>query len=263
MEHTLRTEDIVEAINREGEQTALVLFSGVQFCTGQFFDMKAITEAGHAKGCRVGFDLAHAVGNVEMHLHDWCVDFACWCTYKYLNSGPGAVAGAFVHERHDSDKNLKQFKGWWGVEFRKRFSMMNDDLPFIPGAMGYALCNPPVLSMLPVLASIEIFHEVGMEKVVAKQRQLTGYLELLLHRTIGSAHFEILTPSNVHERGCQLSISFKRNLDAVFQELCKRGVVCDIRRSRVIRVAPCPLYNSFLDVYKFVSQLKNCLDNDS
>ena len=259
-EHTLRSEDIIQRINEEGDDVALILFSGVQFYTGQYFDIEAITVAGLGKGCRVGFDLAHAIGNVEMKLHDWNVDFASWCSYKYLNGGPGAIGGAFVHEKHAKDSSLKRFDGWWGVEVRKRFTMNNDNLPFITGAMAYAVSNPPVMSMLPVMASLDIFHSAGMQKLLNKQKLLTGFLEYLLYYHLDSSLFEILTPSNINERGCQLSISFSVNLDYVFTVIRRRGVICDMRRSRVLRVAPCPLYNKFSDVYKFVMYLKEALD---
>ena len=258
-EHTLRTEDIVHQIEQHGTEIALVMFSGVHFYTGQYFNMEAIAAASQRVGCRVGFDLAHAVGNVEMKLHDWNVDFACWCSYKYVNGGPGAVAGAFVHEKHFHDTTLKRLDGWWGVTLQKRFGMENGDLPFIKGAMAYAVSNPPVMSMLPVMASLQIFHEIGMPQLVRKQKLLTGLLEYLLLHYFGDT-IDILTPSTPRDRGCQLSISFSMNLDDIFKEIQKRGVVCDMRRSHVVRIAPTPMYNSFKDVHSFVTILRQVVD---
>ncbi|XP_057309335.1 kynureninase-like [Hydractinia symbiolongicarpus] len=265
----LRNEDIISLIEEEGDEIALILFSGVQFYTGQYFDLQSITKAGHNKGCKVGFDLAHAVGNVELKMHEWDVDFACWCTYKYLNSGPGSTAGAFVHEKYAYDKNIKKLTGWWGVEFKDRFHMDNEKLPIIPGARGYAVSNPALFSTIPVLASLDIFEKVGMSKIIKKQRLLTGYLEYLIKCTLTSqlpshmTHFgakvDIITPSDVRCRGSQLSLHFSMSIDIVHKELTRRGVVCDKRQPNVIRVSPAPLYNNFTDVFKFVETLSQVL----
>ncbi|XP_065651600.1 kynureninase isoform X3 [Hydra vulgaris] len=264
-EYLLRTEDILQLIHEQGDSIALILFSGVQYKTGQYFDLKAITEAGHHKGCKVGFDLAHAVGNVELKLHDWNVDFAAWCTYKYLNAGPGSIGGLFIHERYAYEKDLKRFSGWWGVEFKERFHMDNNNLPLIPGARGFTLSNPCVLAVVSLFSSLEIFHKVGIEKIIKKQRLLTGYLEYLIKYKFGSdinnssnhsgIFISIITPENLTSRGSQLSLAFSCNGTEIFSELQRRGVVCDFRQPNVMRVAPAPLYNSFVDVHKFVSIL--------
>ena len=262
-EETLRTEDIVRVIEEQGEEIALIMFSGIQFYTGQFFDMEAITAAGHRKGCYVGFDLAHAVGNVELKLHDWNVDWAAWCCYKYLNGGPGVTGGIFVHKNHDNNTELKRLDGWWGVDLQRRMEMENDDLPLMKGAKGYAQSCNSALATVPLLASLELFHSIGMAKLIKKQKLLTGFLEYLIWENFDSATVQILTPSTTQDRGCQLSLSFTMNLDAVFGEMKKHGVVVDVRRSHVIRVAPAPLYNSFNDVFRFVSVLKKIIKCNS
>ena len=245
-EHTLRRDDILSAIEREGPRTALVLLGGVNYYTGQFYPLEAVTRAAHAQGCLVGFDLAHAVGNVPLKLHDWGPDFACWCSYKYLNSGPGSLAGAFVHQRHETTERPR-FAGWWGHDKESRFKMGPDFRP-IPGAEGWQLSNPPILSLAAVKASLEIFDEVGMEALREKSLKLTGFLlELLL----GQAGFHIMTPTAEEERGCQLSLVVERNGRKVFDALTESGVVCDWREPDCIRIAPVPLYNSFEDVLRF------------
>lgn len=263
-EDTLRMEDILEAIHKDGDEIALVLFSGIQYYTGQFFDIAAITSAGHAHGCIVGIDLAHAVGNVPLKLHEWGPDFACWCTYKYLNSGPGCIGGCFVHNRHDSVKDpstgehMNRLSGWWGHRQSDRFQMAPEFIP-CQGAYGYRVSNPSVLLIACVKASLDIFDEAGgMEPLRAKSLLLTGYLEYLLRQELDS-HAKIFTPSDPEQRGCQLSLSFNIDLDEVLKRLGAMGVMCDIRRPSCMRVAPTPLYNSFSDIYEFVKALKSVL----
>ena len=257
-ESTLRTEDIVDAIGREGEKLALILIGGVNYYTGQAFDMKAITDAGHKVGAIVGFDLAHAAGNLELQLHDWDVDFAVWCSYKYLNAGPGAVAGAFIHERHADAFDLPRFAGWWGHDKETRFLMGPEFRP-IRGAEGWQISNPPILQMAALRASLEIFDEVGMSALRAKSVRLTGYLEFLLNE-IRDERISVITPSDPQQRGCQLSIRVKEAHKRLFNEITSRGVSADWREPDVIRVAPVPLYNSFADVYRFAEILKECLE---
>ena len=256
-ESTLRTEDIVDAIEREGESIALVLLGGVNYYTGQAFDMQAITEAGHKAGAVVGFDLAHAAGNLELHLHDWNVDFAVWCSYKYLNGGPGAVAGAFIHERHASAFDLPRFAGWWGHDKATRF-LMGPEFHPIPGAEGWQISNPPILQMAALRAALEIFDEVGMLALRQKSEKLTGYLEFLLNK-LGHERISVITPTDPKQRGCQLSIRVKNADKSLFDAIASRGVSADWRGPDVIRVAPVPLYNSFTDVLKFAEILRECL----
>lgn len=251
-EDTLRTEDILETIEREGAETALVLIGGVNYYTGQFYDLKAITEAGHRQGCVVGFDLAHAAGNVPLKLHDWDVDFACWCSYKYLNSGPGSVAGCFVHERH-AQTDRPRFAGWWGHDKESRFKMGPDFHP-IPGAEGWQLSNPPILSLAAVKASLEMFDEVGMEALRAKSLKLTEFLYFLLE---GEEGFKVMTPREPEDRGCQFSLVVFEGGKRVFEALTEAGVICDWREPDCIRIAPVPLYNSFEDVYRFAQIFKS------
>lgn len=247
-EDTLRTEDIQEVFRRHGQEIALVMLGGVNYYTGQFFDLEAITKVGHEVGAIVGFDLAHAAGNVPLQLHDWGVDFACWCSYKYLNSGPGSVAGCFVHQRHAKTERPR-FAGWWGHDKESRFKMGPDFHP-IPGVEGWQLSNPPILSLAAVKASLEIFHEVGMEKLREKSLLLTDYLLYLLDRH-PDCPFRIMTPRDPSQRGCQLSIIVDRNGREVFKALTEAGVVCDWREPDCIRIAAVPLYNSFQDVHRF------------
>eukprot|EP00048_Salpingoeca_helianthica_P017351 m.236805 g.236805 ORF g.236805 m.236805 type:complete len:444 (-) comp20783_c0_seq1:25-1356(-) len=255
--HTLSDDDIIEAIEREGDSIALVLLSGVQFYTGQFFDIPRITAAAHAKGCVMGLDLAHAVGNVLLSLHDWKVDFACWCSYKYLNSGPGGIAGAFIHERH-AQTTRPRFAGWWGVEPATRFQM-NYDTPFQPGVRGLQLSNPPVLQTVSLLASLNVFAEATMPALRRKSEQLTGFLETLLDTLCSDKYFEIITPRDPARRGCQLSLLFRGPVRPVFDRLEHLGVVVDMREPNVMRVAPAPLYNTFADVLKFVTLMHQAL----
>uniref|UniRef100_A0A8D1C5J2 Kynureninase n=1 Tax=Sus scrofa TaxID=9823 RepID=A0A8D1C5J2_PIG len=265
-EETLRMEDIIEVIENEGDSIAVILFSGVHFYTGQLFNIPAITKAGQAKGCFVGFDLAHAVGNVELYLHDWGVDFACWCSYKYLNSGAGGLAGAFVHEKH-AYTIKPTLVGWFGHELSTRFKMDNK-LQLIPGVTGFRISNPPILLVCPLHASLEIFKQATMKALRRKSILLTGYLEYMIKQYYSQDKAEtkktvvnIITPSSIEDRGCQLTLTFSVPMKQVFQELEKRGVVCDKREPNGIRVAPVPLYNSFHDVYKFINLLTSVLDS--
>lgn len=252
-EHTLRTEDILEVIAEHGAQTAVVLFGGVNYYTGQFYDLEAITLAAQAAGAYAGFDLAHAAGNTELKLHDWNVDFACWCSYKYLNSGPGGVAGAYIHERHAADTSLPRFAGWWGYTKATRFKMEKGFEP-IPTAEGWQLSNAPVLSMAVHKASLDIFEEAGIEQLHTKRKLLSGYLHYILD-DINSRQpekiIEVITPPTEKDRGCQVSMLMLKKGREIFEELTRQGVIADWREPNVIRVAPVPLYNSFEDVYRF------------
>ncbi|MCB0770327.1 MAG: kynureninase [Flavobacteriales bacterium] len=258
-EHTLRNEDILAKIEELGDELALVLFGGVNFYTGQAFDMPAITFAGQAVGAVVGFDLAHAAGNLRLDLHAWNVDFACWCSYKYMNSGPGGVAGIFVHERHHA-KGLPMFAGWWGHDKEDRFKMERTFKP-MPTAEAWQLSNAPVFAMAPHRAALDLFDEAGMEALVKKSAQLTGYLEYViddLSATTGT-RLEIITPRDPAQRGCQLSVVLHGKGRQLFDALSARGVVADWREPNVIRMAPVPLYNSFEDVYRFGTILKEVI----
>lgn len=258
-EHTLRTEDIVAAIAERGEELALVCFGGVNFYTGQAFDMQAITKAAHAVGATAGFDLAHAAGNLHLKLHDWNVDFGCWCSYKYLNSGPGSVAGAFVHERH-LGKQLPLFAGWWGHDKRGRFKMDRTFSP-MPTAEAWQVSNAPVFSMAVHRVALELFDRAGIAHLRAKSEQLTAYLAFIIadvEKATGT-RLEVITPSDAVQRGCQLSILAHGHGKALFDRITERGVIADWREPNVIRVAPVPLYNSFEDVWWFGEVLKECL----
>jgi kynureninase len=256
-ETTLRTEDIIETIEREGDSIALVMLGGVNYYTGQAFDMRAVTEAGHRAGAAVGFDLAHAAGNLELKMHDWNVDFAAWCSYKYLNGGPGAVGGAFVHERHAQSFDLPRFAGWWGHNKQTRFQMGPEFQP-MPGAEGWQISNPPILQMAALRASLEIFDEVGMTALAERSRRLTGYLEYLID-AIGDDRISVITPRDPAQRGCQLSIRVTGGDRTLHKKLEAAGVSADWREPDVIRVAPVPLYNSYSDVYRFAVILIDCL----
>ena len=259
-EQTLHTEDILAAINEHKDSLALVLFSGLQYYTGQVFNMKAITEAAHEAGAFAGFDLAHAIGNVPLHLHDWDADFAVWCSYKYLNSGPGSTAGAFVHERHGLQPDTPRFAGWWGHNEEERFKMEKGFKP-IEGAEGWLLSNSNILPLAAQRASLEIFEEAGIERLRQKSIDLTGYLEWMLCHEIGCEKWglQIITPAAPAERGCQLSIFAHKEGKAIFDKIDEAGVIGDWREPNVIRIAPAPLYNSFTDVYQFCRILQDAL----
>ena len=252
-ESAIRTENIQEIIEKEGDEIALIMLGGVNYYTGQVFDFEKITKLAQSKGINVGFDLAHAAGNIKLELHKWGVDFAVWCSYKYLNSGPGSVAAAFVHEKHHNT-NLNRFAGWWGHNKEDRFKMPDNFVP-ITTAEGWQLSNPPILSLAAIRASLSIFDEVGMDKLVAKSKELTNYLLFLLD-SIETERIEIITPK---ERGCQISIRVKNGNKELFDSITEKGVIADWREPDVIRLAPIPLYNSFKDVFNFYSIFKGVL----
>ncbi|MBK9190791.1 MAG: kynureninase [Crocinitomicaceae bacterium] len=261
-EHTINDQDILDTISKFGNEIAMVMIGGVNYYTGQLFDMKSITEAGHNVGAVVGFDLAHAAGNVKLNLHDWQVDFAAWCSYKYLNSSPGGVSGMFVHENHENKPEIPRFAGWWGHNKSVRFLMEPGFKP-MPGAEGWQLSNAPVLGMAAHLASLDIFAEVGMDKLIEKRIQLTNYLEEII-QDISAKHtdkcqFEIITPKEEKRRGAQLSILVHGKGKPLFDKLTEQGVIADWREPNVIRIAPVPLYNSFEDVYRFGVALENAI----
>ncbi|MGX5175181.1 kynureninase [Aliikangiella sp. IMCC44653] len=260
-EASIRTEDILEIIANHGDEIALVMLPGVQYYTGQVFDMQAIAAAAKAKGCMVGFDLAHATGNVVMKLNQWQVDFACWCSYKYLNSGPGSVAGCFVHEKHHNSADLPRFAGWWGHDKSTRFKMENSFQP-MQSAEAWQLSNPPILSLAAIRASLDTVKQAGgIHELAKKSRQLTDYLRFLLNEELGD-DIQILTPSTENEYGCQLSLTVNTHgLDGktVFDRIEAAGVTGDWRHPNVIRVAPVPLYNTFSDCFNFVKILKKSL----
>ena len=250
-EHTIREEDILAKITEVGEELALVFWGGVNYYTGQVFDMGAMTQSTHAVGALCGLDLAHGVGNVSLELHDWGTDFACWCSYKYLNSGPGSVAGIFVHEKHANKPELPRFAGWWGYEEETRFMMASGFKP-MSGAPGWQLSNAPVLTMAACKASMDIFDEVGMESLVAKSREMTNYMEFVLNdisSRYDNCNFEVITPQAQAARGCQLSVLMHGQGKDMFDFLTQEGVIADWREPNVIRLAAIPLYNSFEDVY--------------
>lgn len=256
-EELLRMEDLEAILEAEGDEIALLMIGGVNYYTGQYFDIKKIAELGHAKGAMVGIDLAHGAGNIQPNLHDSNVDFAAWCTYKYLNSGPGSLAGLFVHEKHAHNKDLNRFAGWWGHDKGTRFNMRYDFNP-IPGAESWQLSNPPILSMAAIKASLDLFNEVGMDALREKSEKLTAYFEYLINE-IDTDRIKIITPTNPKERGCQLSIQVKNADKSLHQKLMDKHIITDWREPDVIRCAPVPLYNSFEDVYKMVDELKKCL----
>ncbi len=258
-EHALRTEDICSTIRGHGNQVALVLLGGVQYYTGQRFDMKLITRAAHDVGAYAGFDLAHAIGNVPLSLHADEVDFAVWCSYKYLNSGPGSVGGAFVHERH-AESPLTRMAGWWGHRERERFQMKKGFLP-MSGVDGWQLSNFPVMNGAAHLASLEIFDEAGIKPLRKKSIALTGYLEFLLEAIEGGqGFFQVITPRDPASRGCQLSIlTTGTQGKRIFDRLTRKGVIADWREPNVIRVAPVPLYNTFEDVFRFATLFAHAL----
>ena len=256
-ETLLHIEDLESLLEKQGAEIALLLIGGVNYYTGQYLDLKKIAELGHAKGCKVGIDLAHGAGNIQPDLHASGVDFAAWCTYKYLNSGPGSLGGVFVHQRYAHDKNLKRFAGWWSQNKTTRFDM-RQALDITPGAEGWQLSNPPILSMAAIKASLDLFNEVGMEALREKSIQLTGYMEYLINK-LNNPDIEIITPKDPNQRGCQLSIRVKNTDKTLHKKLTQKLVITDWREPDIIRCAPVPFYNSFEDVYRMVEILKTLL----
>ncbi len=255
-EETLRTEDIIETIEREGPHTALVLFGGVNYYTGQWYDLPAITKAGAEAGAQVGFDLAHAAGNVPLKLHDWEVDFAVWCSYKYLNSGPGGPSGVFVHEKHANRPDLPRFAGWWGHDEERRFQMEKGFVP-MAGAAGWQISNVPIFSCAAHKVALDLFDEVGMAPLREKSVKLSGYMRFLIEELNQKGrNFNVITPKEEKDRGCQLSVLTGAGGKELFDYLTENGVVADWREPNVVRVAPVPFYNSFEDVYRFVQLLE-------
>ncbi|MGB5944095.1 MAG: kynureninase [Leeuwenhoekiella sp.] len=257
-EDLCRFEDLEKLMQEHGHEVALLMIGNSNYYTGQKYQIKKITELGHRHGAFVGFDLAHGVGNIDADLHENGPDFAVWCTYKYLNSGPGSLGGCFVHERHADDKDIPRFTGWWGHKMESRFNMRVGFDP-IPGAEGWQLSNPPIMSMAPIRASLELFAEAKFKNIRAKSIKLTGYLEYLINE-IKDDRIHILTPTNPEERGCQLSIQVKHADRSLFDGFMASGIICDWREPDVIRVAPAPLYNSFEDVYEMAVRLRELLN---
>jgi len=253
--HIIEEEDILSAIREAGDTLAVVMIGGVNYYTGQFFDLKRITDAAHKVGAYAGFDLAHAVGNIPLQLHDWSVDFACWCSYKYLNSGPGGVGGAFVHEHHANNPKVFRLAGWWGNDEQDRFKMQKG---FVPrkGAGSWQMSNAPVLNMVAHMASLDLFDKAGMQALREKSVRLTAYMEFLL-RQLDHLPFEIITPADPGRRGCQLSLLFHEGGREVFDRLTEQGVIADWREPDVIRIAPVPLYNTFEECYRFYGIMKD------
>ena len=253
----LDLEDLKSILDSQGDEVALLLIGGVNYYTGQYLDIKKIAELGHAKKCMVGIDLAHGAGNIQPNLHDSSIDFAAWCTYKYLNSGPGSLSGLFVHEKHAQRKDLPRFAGWWNHNKETRFNMRQ---PFdvMEGAEGWQLSNPPILSMAAIKASLDIFEKVGMDALVKKSKKLTGFFEYLVNE-IASDTIEIITPTNPNERGCQLSLQVKNADKNLHKKLTENNIITDWREPDVIRCAPVPMYTSFEDVYHMVTILESLL----
>ena len=258
-EELCRFEDLEEIMKTHGNEIALLMIGSTNYYTGQSFPLKKITELGHKYNCMVGFDLAHGAGNIQPNLHETGADFAVWCTYKYLNSGPGSLGGCFVHERHANNENLNRFAGWWGHNKKTRFNMRHE-FDALPGAEGWQLSNPPILSMAAIRASLDTFAEAGFENLRKKSEKLTGFLEFLLDEMKNDS-INVITPRNPEERGCQLSIQVKNADKNLHTKLTEAGVISDWREPDVIRVAPAPLYNSFEDVYRFSEKLKKVLKN--
>ncbi len=259
-EHCIRHEDILTAIQENGDSTALVLFSGINYYTGQLFDMASITKAAQSAGARVGFDLAHAAGNVALQLHDWGADFACWCTYKYMNSGPGAIGGVFIHERNHN-KELPRFAGWWGYDKATRFKMEKGFNP-MPGAEGWQLSTPALFLYAAHRASLEIFEEAGWSNILAKKKSLNNYLWFVLEQINATASkkiIEFITPKNEQERGSQVSMLMLERGKETYDELMRTGIMVDWREPNVIRLAPVPLYNTFEEVWQFADTLQQIL----
>ena len=254
----ITTNGILDYFDRHGEGIAMVLIGGVNYYTGQAFNMKAITNKAHEHNCLVGFDLAHATGNTGLKLHDWGVDFATWCGYKYLNGGPGAPSGVFIHEGHLGKTDIPRFEGWWGHDKSTRFEMPDKFIP-IDTAEAWQLSNPPILAMAPLLASLEIFREAGMENLIKKSHQLTQFLENLILTELG-AKIEIITPTNPNDRGCQLSLRLVNLMPNIMDKLHDVGIIADWREPDVIRIAPVPLYNTFVECYEFTHRLKTIIN---
>ena len=258
-EHSIRHEDIIRTINEHGDSIALVMFSGVNYYTGQVFNMQAITEAAHDAGSYAGFDLAHAAGNIELHMHDWNVDFACWCTYKYLNSGPGGVGGIYIHQKHATNKQMPRFAGWWGYDKTTRFDMKKGFDP-IPTAEGWQLSNAPVLSMAAHKAALDIFEEAGMPALTKKSKALSDYLIFILqevNKKLSGNSIEIITPGN--EKGCQVSFIVGSRGKELYNHLMENGVAIGWREPSVIRAAPVPLYNQFEEIWQFGKMIEDFL----
>ncbi len=260
-EHILRTEDIIKTIKQHGNETALVLFGGINYYTGQYYDLKVITQAAHEVGAFAGFDLAHAAGNVELHLHDWNIDFACWCSYKYLNSGPGGIAGVYIHEKHATNTSLPRFAGWWGYTKETRFKM-EKGFEAIPTAEGWQLSNQPVLLLAAHKAALDIFDAAGIINLHQKRKILTAYTHFIINNINERLHkkvIEIITPSDEDKRGCQESMFMLQKGKEIFNALTAQGVIADWREPNVIRVAPVPLYNTFKDVWQFGNIIETIL----
>ena len=260
-EHTIRKEDVLTKIEELGDELALIMIGGVNYYTGQVWDMKTITEAGHKVGAIVGWDLAHGAGNIPVQLHDWDVDFAAWCSYKYMNSGPGSISGIFVHERHCQNKDLVRFAGWWGHDKETRFLMEKGFNP-IPTAESWQLSNAPVFAMAIHKASLDLFSEIGIESLRKKSIVLTGYLEYVIEEISNNndnVNFEIITPKEESERGAQLSILAHGQGKDLFDFITAKGVIADWREPNVIRIAPVPMYNNFEDIYRFGKILEEYL----
>lgn len=260
-EHLIRTEDILRTIELNKDELALVFWGGLNYYTGQVFDMKTITDAAHQAGAKVGFDLAHAAGNIELHLHNWNVDFACWCTYKYLNSGPGAIGGVYIHERYHNDASIPRLAGWWGYEKETRFKMEKGFRP-IQSAEGWQLSTPSLLLYASHKASLDIFEEAGLERLHEKRKLLNAYLWYILDEVNGTSpekNIEFITPRGEEEHGCQVSMLMLKNGRAIYESLMREGVVVDWREPNVIRLAPVPLYNTFEEVWYFGRALEKCI----
>ena len=251
---TITTEWILDCFEHHGDEITMVFIGGVNYYSGQAFDMEAITKKAHEYNCLVGFDLAHGAGNLHLELHDWGVDFAAWCGYKYLNGGPGAPSGVFIHERHLGKSDIPRFEGWWGHDKSTRFQMPDEFVP-TTSAEAWQLSNPPIFSMAPLLASLELFHEAGIENLRKKSEKLTSYLEDLLENELED-EIEIITPKSIEDRGCQLSLRLKTVIPNIMDELHRQGILADWREPDVVRIAPVPLYNNFEDCYQFVQRMK-------
>ncbi|WP_025742713.1 kynureninase [Aquimarina pacifica] len=259
-EHNFRTQDILDTIEEVGDECALLLIGGVNYYTGQVFDMKAITEAGHAVGAMVGWDLAHAAGNIKLELHNWNVDFASWCSYKYMNSGPGNASGCFIHERFHGQKNINRFEGWWGTSKETRFLMKPEFEP-MNNADAWQLSNAPILALAPYLASLELFDTVGMDSLIKKRNLMVSFLTYVLKEIAveSDSDFEIITPSSQKDRGTQLSVFLHGEGRKIFDYLMKNGVITDWREPNVIRLAPAPFYCSYEDMFEFGQILKKAI----